>query len=386
MDHHGLPANLDSHVRLRQVTQESRNHSKNKAMALRRLGLDSLESEDTYSLEEILGHCKSSKFSDKTWLLRLQKILASGEVNPDDFFKGHEATFNLHSLSNAISGNASTDTGVQLLALKVSSNLGPLSEKNGLQMARALGPYLVTLLSSSENGVVEGAAISIGNLGIAGFRVTKVLMNQGAMNKLVQLIPTCANLPSILYAIYHLLHSNIAEENFAIEELDQVSVETIGLLLTQSSGTAHVELYWVLYLLSCDPNQHEKLADERVIHTCLDTCTYEIFQKSDPRPLVKVVTPLVRLLANLCGGPAASEKVCLLIIQHPDLTAILMALLGTNYTHLCRETLWWFSNIINSDSVVVQEQFVELSIMDRLEFHTIQAVQKLDPYAPIVTH
>ena len=394
MDHHHslvpLPPNLDSHGRLRQVTQESRNHSKNKAMALRRFGLDSLESEDTYSLEEILGQCKTSKFSDKTWLLRLQKLLASGEVNPDEFFKGPEGTFNLHSLSNAISGNAHTDTGVQLLALKVSANLGPLSEKNGLQMARALGPYLVTLLSSSENGVVEGAAISIGNLGIAGFRVTKVLMNQGAMVKLAQLIPTCGNeargLPSVLYAIYHLLHSNIAEENFAIDELDLVSIETIRLLLTQSSGTAHVELYWVLYLLSCDPNQHEKLANERVIHTCLDTCTYEIFQKSDPRPLVKVVTPLVRLLANLCGGPAASEKVCLLVIQHPDLTAILMALLGTNYTHLCRETLWWFSNIINSDSVVVQEQFVELSIMDRLEFHTIQAVQKLDPYAPIVTH
>ena len=152
------------------------------------------------------------------------------------------------------------------MALKVSANLGPLSEKNGLQMARALGPYLVTLLSSSENGVVEGAAISIGNLGIAGFRVTKVLMNQGAMLKLAQLIPTCGNeargLPSVLYAIYHLLHSNIAEENFAIDELDLVSIETIRLLLTQSSGISHVELYCVLYLLLCDPNQHEKLADE----------------------------------------------------------------------------------------------------------------------------
>ena len=42
--------------------------------------------------------------------------------------------------------------------------------------------------------------------------------------------------------------------------------------------------------------------------------------------------------------------------------------------------------MINSDSVVVQEQFVELNIMDRLEFHTIQAVQKIDPYAPIIIH
>ena len=92
------------------------------------------------------------------------------------------------------------------------------------------------------------------------------------------------------------------------------------------------------------------------------------------------------MLANLCASPAASEKVCLTIINHPDLTAILMALLGTNYTHLVRETLWWFSNMINSESVVVQEQFVELNIMDRLEFHTIQAVQKIDPYAPIISH
>ena len=92
------------------------------------------------------------------------------------------------------------------------------------------------------------------------------------------------------------------------------------------------------------------------------------------------------MLANLCASPAASEKVCLIIITHPDLTAILMALLGTNYTHLVRESLWWFSNMINSDSVVVQEQFVELNIMDRLEFHTIQAVQKIDPYAPIIIH
>ena len=42
--------------------------------------------------------------------------------------------------------------------------------------------------------------------------------------------------------------------------------------------------------------------------------------------------------------------------------------------------------MINSDSVIVQEQFVELNIMDRLEFHTIQAVQKIDPYAPIIIH
>jgi hypothetical protein len=31
-----------------------------------------------------------------------------------------------------------------------------------------------------------------------------------------------------------------------------------------------------------------------------------------------------------------------------------MALLATNYIHLCKETLWLFGNIVNSESVVVQ--------------------------------
>jgi len=53
---------------------------------------------------------------------------------------------------------------------------------------------------------------------------------------------------------------------------------------------------------------------------------------------------------------------------------------------LVRESLWWFANMINNESVIVQEQFVELNLMDKLEYHTIQAVQKIDPYAPILIH
>ena len=58
-----------------------------------------------------------------------------------------------------------------------------------------------------------------------------------------------------------------------------------------------------------------------------------------------------------------------------------MALLGTNFTHLCKETLWLFANIVNSESVLVQEEIVESNILDKLEYHTTAVVQKLDPYA-----
>ena len=116
-----------------------------------------------------------------------------------------------------------------------------------------------------------------------------------------------------------------------------------------------------------------------MITKCLDICTYEIFQKADSRPLVKIVTPIVRLLANLSAGPF-SERAVLLILRHPDLHAILMALLGTNFTHLSKECLWLFGNMVNSESVEVQEELIDLELMDRLEYHTAQAIQKLDPY------
>ena len=38
-------------------------------------------------------------------------------------------------------------------------------------------------------------------------------------------------------------------------------------------------------------------------------------------------------------------------------SAILMALLATNYIHVCKETLWLFANIVNCESVIVQVIF-----------------------------
>ena len=86
-----------------------------------------------------------------------------------------------------------------------------------------------------------------------------------------------------MYGLYHILHAHIAEECFAIDDIDEVTSECLKMLNHGSLQKAPIELFWLLFLLSCDPNQHEKLAHEPVINCCLDTCTYEIFQKSDPR-------------------------------------------------------------------------------------------------------
>ena len=77
-------------------------------------------------------------------------------------------------------------------------------------------------------------------------------------------------------------------------------------------------------------------------------------------------------------GSVIDEQI-IFLERHENIfqSAILMALLATNYIHLCKETLW----LVNNESVVVQEQLVEQDLMDKLEYHTVQAVQKLDPYA-----
>ena len=59
-------------------------------------------------------------------------------------------------------------------------------------------------------------------------------------------------------------------------------------LLHGMKTKAPLELFWVLFALSCLSDTHSVLTEESVIHALLDICTYEIYQKSDPRPLVKV--------------------------------------------------------------------------------------------------
>ena len=65
-------------------------------------------------------------------------------------------------------------------------------------------------------------------------------------------------------------------------------------------------------------------------------------------------------------------SVCPSLVRHPDFPAILTALLGDPRL---------FANIVNNKNITVQEEFVNLDLMDKLETHAVQAVIRLDPYA-----
>ena len=372
------------HEAMRKESWRARDEGRETALAHRRFDASDADKFAVQSLPlgAVLQRLRACQFRDRSLLARLKQVFATGEESPDDFFAAQSSSDvnNLASLVSLLSSaerDGDDSAALQLLAVQIVANLAPLQEKNGLQMARSAGPYLVTLLSSGSTRLQEASAVALGNLALSGAKIVKVLVNQEVVESLLVTVASADDTirSASYYALYHILHTT-TDGSVRRESLDEL-VETCKKQLC-CKGTS-VELPWVLFVLSCNHALHRALNTKTVVHKALDICTYEIFQKSDSRPLVKVVTPVVRFLSNLCAGPL-SEAACLDVLGYPDLQAILMALLATNYSHLCKETLWWFGNIVNSESVLVQEELVELDLMDKLEFHTVQAVQKMDPY------
>jgi len=394
----------------RKSIDESRQQGRTTTITKRRFGKDILkqtDEENNESLNEIFISLNLTKFSDKSLMKRLKIKLADGNENPEEIFMSGSGDQYLHNLVNIMSTSGHE---YQLLAVEILANLSPLSEKSGLKFARAAGPYLITLLSSPSNALKEASSVALGNLALSGYKVVKVLSHQDVINRLCFNLSdtpsdilnkntaknlsaedsSCSKVESAtLYALYHIIHSldcsklsnDGASSGLFPDDCLKELVKRCSTILSCKKTKSPLELFWVLFALSCHSDTHQFLADEEIIHTLLDICTYEIYQKSDPRPLVKVVTPICRLLANLCASQNSGEAACLFVLRHPDVTALLMALLGTNYIHLCKETLWLFANIVNSESVLVQEEIVELNVMDKLEYHTSAVIQKIDPYA-----
>jgi len=221
-------------------------------------------------------------------------------------------------------------------------------------------------------------------LALCGRRAVRVLIHQEASASLAAAadlpVATESERSACLTALYHILHSGhdatlTAEYRLMLADFAERYGAALG-------PRCQAEIPWLTFVISCHEELHAALlsaGDGDIVSRTMDALTYEIFQKADPSPLVKTVTPALRLLANLCAGPR-SEEACLSVLSHPDLPATLVALLGTNYSHLAKEALMWFACVVNSDSMAIQETLVDTELMDKLEFYTVQAIQKLDPY------
>ena len=205
--------------------EKARQSNKANMIGNRRFGEDyNQQMKDSDSFEEILTCLQSSKFLDKSLLIKLKCLLGSGVENPEEFFLSGCGDQNLYNLVNIMSSNGHES---QLLAVEVLANLSPLGEKNGLKVSRAAGPYLISLLSSSSNSLKEASSVALGNLALSGFKVVKVLLHQDVLDRLSINLPDSSDdyqikiasqsesdktifskvTSATLYALYHIIHS-----------------------------------------------------------------------------------------------------------------------------------------------------------------------------------
>lgn len=333
-------------------------------------------------VRRLVNLCKSGKISAPDLKILSQALMKKANA---DLFTAEDGS--LHALVGLLTGK---DSSKQPLAFYCLANLAAAAPSaRPLQLARAAGPYLITQLTDAvaDSGGGGGAAARaaelactvLANLAMAGDRqAVRVLVNQDVVPTLARVVRGSSSstgseaLQEVVFlTIYHI----IIQAELEADTLSSLAQICLGRL----SGKPPIHLLWVLFSLSSNQLLHSHLATASLISTCMEIATYEIFQKCDSRPLVKVLTPVVRLLANLAAGPE-SVAVCLALVRHPDFPAIMTALLTTNYISLCQETVWLFANIVNNENVTVQEEFVDLDLMDRLENHAVSAIGKLDPY------
>jgi len=286
----------------------------------------------------------------------------------------------LHALTGILSGK---DSAKQLLALQCLVNLASHGYK-APKIARAAGAYLVTLLSGTNEPLVELASYCVSNLVLSDRLCAPVLVSQEVVPTLVSLLRQQQGeqvQEAALQALYHLLKEDLLV-HLSQDQVRQIVSLTLSLLSSQTCPTPRppMHLVWLVFSLSSCPSLHHLLSTRSTLNRLLEVATYEIFQKCDSRPLVKLLTPCLRTLANLCAGPE-SVTTCLTILRHPDLAAILTSLLSTNYLHLCREATWLLANILNNENITVQEEVIHLELMDKLESHAVHAISRIDPYA-----
>ncbi|CAB4061278.1 YKT6 [Lepeophtheirus salmonis] len=170
----------------------------------------------------------------------------------------------------------------------------------------SLSPILISFLSSGSRRLREASSVALAHIGLSGGG--EVLQKQCVLEQLLRQIRKDVDEEekgAYFYAIYHLL----------------------GVI--PPSQPLLLELTTYSYALSSYGSVIDELTP--IIPSVFEVLLYEIFQKSDPRPLVKIVTPLVRLLGNLC---ASGDTPSLSVLQEPDLPAVLTTLLSTNYLHL----------------------------------------------------
>lgn len=275
--------------------------------------------------------CKKMDLQD---LKVLKQALIQSEDNIRAFFKVDGA---LHALVREASGQK---TLYKLEAINCCCNLALGNEKVGMQVTRAVAPYLISQLDCFSHVFLDICLWTLGNLAGSGNKPWSVLKSQGLLPKILQLIAMGSVIQSSIYALmmYTRTGLNLLEDH----ELESIAVESCQLMSTEPT------VYWIIYLLSCT----EK-CDTVMLKNCVVSKAFSLLLES-VRKLdsenksndVVNVTALIRIIGNLCGG----RKECVEeLTQGPDSQKDILELFGTllksPFYHVRCESLWVIGNV-----------------------------------------
>ena len=208
----------------------------------------------------------------------------------------------LHGLVGQLTGS---DPAKQLLALQCLVNLAAQGNKSPL-VAKSAGAYLITLIagqsesffecykyfdSGTNKTLAEHSCLVISNLCLADSLAVPILLNLDAIQNLLGLAETSTE-ASVTEAALQALYQLVRGEAVTGDTGRLLVTSAIKMMNSRSSrDLPPIHLLWLLYILSSSHQSlHDFLANQTFLHQCVDIVTYEIFQKCDSRPLVKLLT------------------------------------------------------------------------------------------------
>ncbi|CAH1801140.1 unnamed protein product [Owenia fusiformis] len=282
---------------------------------------------------------KSSKTQHEK-LTILKRAFAQGTVYIDHFMQTENAVDQLIGL---LSGN---DADVQLDAAWCVTNIATGTDDHAYAMAKVAGPYLVTFLSGSNHMLQDQCAWALGNIAGDGPKCRDLVIQQGALPPLVQLLqaPQPSLVQSAAFALSNMIRGDGANTK-ALVDLGAVPLLLKHITLQEDNQALVSEVCWVLTYLAVSGDHEKELVDGGFLETL---ATLLVAVSNTQEHNIQILTPALRCLGNVCSGPnEITQRIC----QNKELVPALGRFLHSDHYHVRKECLWALSNMTGDTSV-----------------------------------
>ncbi|KAJ2948884.1 hypothetical protein O0L34_g5813 [Tuta absoluta] len=189
-------------------------------------------------IQDISNRLKTKSHTTVAELQTLKNGLIEDPRNIEIVLNTHGA---LRGLVKELTGN---EVKKQCAAAGCFCNLGLADSRAGAAVSKAVGPYLVTALDSLTTELAVSCAWALGNLAGSGSKAAELLIAQGALAKLCDLLLT-TNDELKDAAVYALVH-------FAYQMKDELGTDYVSKIIEPlCKSDITIATSQLLFILSC---------------------------------------------------------------------------------------------------------------------------------------